>query len=322
MSETGKKAIYEFFGVKICGTISLIPCILLIIIYIIKKKLTLSMYINFNLCITAIFYSISGLFPKMKKNDLNNFSCHFQVVLGTTGDISILLWTGTISVIGTLSYIYQETIEKNENKMKLIVTIIVYGIVIIFNICFQGLGEIDVIENNYYCWINNYYVKMSYTIFIVIIFIVNIIANVILMIEVNKIKKKVNDNENLIKKLNKFSCILWKYIIALILIFLSNIIHFIQHIKSKFNNDEYQELPIIFDVLLQSFNYLKGFIVCFVYTYNDEFYDDLFNMCKCNFDKIKDDKEINLTNTEETDKSYYNAIDFFDPLSTDIEIPV
>ena len=325
MVDNEKKALYEFIGVKICATISIIPCLLLIIIYMLKKKLTLSMYINLNLCITAILYSISGLFPSLNKNDSKSFICTIQVFSGATGDISILLWTGSISVIGTISYKYQESIENNQLKIKTLVTFIVYGIVLVFNFIFKIFGDIGNVPNTKYCWINNYYIKMSYTILIFVIFIINIVANVILIIEVNEIKKSIYDNENLMKKLNKFSFILWKYIFALILIFLSNIIHFIQNLKARIKNKNYEELPLPIDVFLQCFNFLKGLIACFIYTYNDEFYDDLLKLLKCEISKIKDEKEISFvkdTEVEEMDKNYYNAIDFFDSNDNCIELPL
>ena len=320
-----KRALYEFIGVKICGSISIIPCLLLIIVYIFKQKLTLSMFLNINLCITAIFYSVSGLFPSLEPNEAGTFLCHFQVFLGTTGDISILLWTGTISVIGTISYKYQEYIENNQFKMKLLVTCIIYGIVIIFNIIFQGFGEVTIVKNTKYCWITNMSIKSSFSMLILIIYIINIIANIILIIEVKQIKRNITDNEMLMKKLNKFSCLLWEYIIALILIFLSNIIHYIQNLRAKFNNNVYQELPLVFDVFLQSFNFLKGLIVCFVYTYNEEFYNDLVKLFKCECLKIKRTSVMSVTKSNgglQVNKSFYNAIDFFERTDSNIEMGI
>ena len=325
MSDKEKTALYEFIGVKICGSISIIPCLLLIIVYSFKKKFTLSMYINLNLCITALLYSISGLFPSFSEKDSNTFICNFQVFLGTTGDISILLWTGTISVIGTISYKYQNYIEHHQFKMKLLVTCIIYGIVIIFNIIFQGFGEVTIVPNTKYCWITNMSIKSSFSMLILIIYIINIIANIILIIEVKQIKRNITDNEMLMKKLNKFSCLLWEYIIALILIFLSNIIHYIQNLRAKFNNNVYQELPLVFDVFLQSFNFLKGLIVCFVYTYNEEFYNDLVKLFKCKCLKIKRTSVMSVTKSNgglQVNKSFYNAIDFFERTDSNIEMGI
>ena len=325
MVDNEKKALYEFIGVKICATISIIPCLLLIIIYMLKKKLTLSMYINLNLCITAILYSISGLFPSLNQNDSKSFICNFQVIVESTGDISILLWTGTISVIGTISYKYQNYIENHQFKMKLLVTCIIYGIVIIFNIIFQGFGEVTIVKNTKYCWITNMSIKSSFSMLILIIYIINIIANIILIIEVKQIKRNITDNEMLMKKLNKFSCLLWEYIIALILIFLSNIIHYIQNLRAKFNNNVYQELPLVFDVFLQSFNFLKGLIVCFVYTYNEEFYNDLVKLFKCECLKIKRTSVMSVTKSNgglQVNKSFYNAIDFFERTDSNIEMGI
>ncbi len=320
MSDKEKTALYEFIGVKICGSISIIPCLLLIIVYSFKQKLTLSMYINLNLCITALLYSISGLFPSFSEKDSNTFICNFQVFLGTTGDISILLWTGTISVIGTISYKYQNYIEHHQFKMKLLVTCINYGIVVIFNIIFQGFGEVTIVKNTKYCWITNMSIKSSFSILILIIYIINIIANIILLLEVKEMKKNIKLKDSL-KKLNKFSCLLWKYIFGLILIFLDNIIHFIEDlIKLLLSLDKSEGLSFI-DVFLESLNFLKGLIVCFIYTYNEEFYDDLFKLFKCKFSKKKDNndntdkKEINVTKVPDeltASKNYYNAIDFFD----------
>ncbi len=320
MSDKEKTALYEFIGVKICGTISIIPCLLLIIVYIFKQKLTLSMFLNINLCITAIFYSVSGLFPSLEPNEAGTFLCHFQVFLGTTGDISILLWTGTISVIGTISYKYQEYIEHHQFKMKLLVTCIIYGIVIIFNIIFQGFGDVKLVPKTKYCWINDMSIKSSFSILILIIYIINIIANIILLLEVKEMKKNIKLKDSL-KKLNKFSCLLWKYIFGLILIFLDNIIHFIEDIiKLLLSLDKSEGLSFI-DVFLESLNFLKGLIVCFIYTYNEEFYDDLLKLFKCKCSKKKDNndntdkKELNVTKVPDeltASKNYYNAIDFFD----------
>ena len=320
MSDKEKTALYEFIGVKICGSISIIPCLLLIIVYSFKKKFTLSMYINLNLCITALLYSITGFFPSLNENDSNTFICNFQVFLGTTGDISILLWTGTISVIGTISYKYQNYIEHHQFKMKLLVTCIIYGIVIIFNIIFQGFGDVKLVPKTKYCWINDMSIKSSFSILILIIFIINIIANIILLLEVKEMKKNIKVKDT-IKKLNKFSCLLWKYIFGLILIFLKNIIHYIQNLKEGVFSIENTEGLSFIDVFLESLNFLKGLIVCFIYTYNEEFYDDLFKLFKCKCSKKKDNndntdkKELNVTKVPDeltASKNYYNAIDFFD----------
>ena len=294
-----KRALYEFIGVKICGSISIIPCLLLIIVYIFKQKLTLSMFLNINLCITAIFYSVSGLFPSLEPNEAGTFLCHFQVFLGTTGDISILLWTGTISVIGTISYKYQNYIENHQFKMKLLVTFINYGIVVIFNIIFQGFGDVKLVPKTKYCWINDKYIKSSFSILILIIYIINIIANIILILEVKEMKKNIKVKDT-IKKLNKFSCLLWKYIFGLILIFLKNIIHYIQNLKEGVFSIENTEGLSFIDVFLESFNFLKGLIVCYVYTFNEEFYNDLLKLFKCECSKKKDNKEdINVITESE-----------------------
>ncbi len=278
--------LYELIGVRICGAISIIPCTLLIIIYSFKKKFTLSMYINLNLCITAILFSISGLFPSFTEKDSKRFLCHFQVIVESTGDISILLWTGTISVIGTISYKYQNYIENHQFKMKLLVTFINYGIVVIFNIIFQGFGDVKHVPNTKYCEINEKHIKSSFNILILIIFIINIIANIILLLEVKEMKNNIKAEDKL-QKLNKFSCLLWKYIFGLILIFLKNIIHYIQNLKEGVFSIENTEGLSFIDVFLESFNFLKGLIVCYVYTFNEEFYNDLLKLFKCECSKKK-----------------------------------
>ena len=311
--------LYELIGVRICGAISIIPCTLLIIIYSFKKKFTLSMYINLNLCITAILFSISGLFPSFTEKDSKIFLCHFQVIVESTGDISILLWTGTISVIGTISYKYQNYIENHQFKMKLLVTFINYGIVVIFNIIFQGFGDVKHVPNTKYCEINEKHIKSSFNILILIIFIINIIANIILLLEVKELKKNIKLKDKL-QKLNKLSCILWEYIFALILIFLNNIVQFIEDIIEGLDIERTEGLSLI-EVFLHSFNFLKGLIVCFVYTYNVEFYNDLLKLFKCKCSKKidnndnTDNTELNVTKEPEglnVSKNYYNAIDFFD----------
>ncbi len=323
MSDKEKTALYEFIGVKICGSISIIPCLLLIIVYSFKQKLTLSMYINLNLCITAIIFSISGLFPSFSEKDSNTFICNFQVFLGTTGDISILLWTGTISVIGTISYKYQNYIEHHQFKMKLLVTCIIYGIVVIFNIIFQGFGDVKLVPKTKYCWINDMSIKSSFSILILIIYIINIIANIILLLEVKEMKKNIKLKDSL-KKLNKFSCLLWKYIFGLILIFLKNIIHYIQNLIEGLDKKVKKEMSFI-DVFLESLNFLKGLIVCFVYTYNEEFYNDLVKLFKCKCLKIKRTSVMSVTKSNgglQVNKSFYNAIDFFERTDSNIEMGI
>ena len=312
------KGLYEFWVVKACSIISITSNILLIIIYFFKKKWTLSMYVNFNVCISAIIFSISGLFPIITSQDNNRILCGTQVLFGGFGDPSILLWTATISVIGMLSYKYQDIIK--DKIVKICSFGICYGIPLIFDFLFYTIGEIKVMSPNYYCWISNHSVKLFYSIFIVIIFIINIIANVILLVEVKSIKSTINDNDLVIKKLNKFSCILWNYIIALIIMYLNNIIH-----KVYYFNNEGKELPIIIDVSLQGLNFLKGFIIYVCYTFNEETISDIKKLFTCSLKKESDALEENLNpSTEEYEKNYYNAIDFFDDPFNDstIEIPV
>ena len=94
---------WEFVLTKIFALISIIPGLLLIIIYFKRKEWTFSMTLNFNLSISCIIFMISYLFPSVENPNGTNL-CKFQVFLGSFGDSSALIWTTIITLMANITF--------------------------------------------------------------------------------------------------------------------------------------------------------------------------------------------------------------------------
>ena len=114
---------WEFLLTKIFALISIIPGLLLIIIYFKRKEWTFSMTLNFNLSISCIIFMISYLFPSVENPNGTNL-CKFQVFLGSFGDSSALIWTTIITLMANITF-------KNNQLLKHESTKLIHGIIII-----------------------------------------------------------------------------------------------------------------------------------------------------------------------------------------------
>ena len=307
---------WEFILTKITSSIGLIPSIILIIIYFHREEWTFAMSLNFNLCISCIIFMISYLFP-LVNNPNGTFICRIQVFLGSFGDTSSLILTTVITLMANITFKYHQLL-KNDKTKKIIIFIIIaisYLIPSIISIIFFLFGDVGKVQDNHYCWIRNYDIKLIYGIVIILFFIINLISMLKLLCYIKSIIKNSYGNQNSLFKIYFIKLLF--YVLVQIIIYLPTIFHSLYRIlKSEII---YEKIPIWLDIVLQLIRSLEGILFPIVYCYNKKILKEikLLFFCKLGKKKKQNIKSNSDLDSEENEKNkkYYS----FDP--TDMQIP-
>ena len=301
---------WEFLLTKIFALISVIPGLLLIIIYFKRKEWTFSMTLNFNLSISCIIFMISYLFPSVENPNGTNL-CKFQVFLGSFGDSSALIWTTIITLMANITFKNNQLLKHENTKKKIILSIIFFSYFIpsIISSVFFLFGDVGKVQDNYYCWIRDYDIKLIHGIIIIIFFFINIISMTKLLFYVKSIISHSFGEQNNLFKIYFNKLIL--YVIVQIIIYLPIVFHSLCRI---FNNYYiYEIITIWLDVTLQVIRTLEGSLFPIVYCYNKKVLLEIKCLIQCQIQLKKkgfydssseSDYDENIIN-----KNYYS----FDP---------
>ena len=307
---------WEFILTKITSSIGLIPSIILIIIYFHREEWTFAMSLNFNLSISCIIFMISYLFP-LVNNPNGTITCRIQVFLGSFGDTSCLIFTTVITLMANITFKYHQLLKDDKTKKIITLTIIAisYLIPTIISSIFFLFGDVGKVQDNHYCWIRNYDIKLYYGIVIIFFFLINLLSMLKLLCYIKSIIKNSYGNQNSLFKTYFIKLLL--YVLVQIIIYLPTVFHSL----SRVLNTEiiYEKVPFWLDIILQLVRSLEGLIFPIVYCYNRKILKEIKLLFKCKLGKKKKTKYKVITDYEneqnEEEKKYYS----FDP--TDLQIP-
>ena len=278
----------EFIITKIISVIGIIPCILYIILVILKKKMIPLVIIGINIAINSIIFEVCYFFPKIDEVD---FYCKLQIFLTCYSQISILLWTTIYSIIAFLLILYQKFFEKNSFLVYIISYIVGYLFTLIYPIYVIYKESYSKDPNYFYCWLKSEEQKI-FVLIIIIIFIINIIFIITILIyikyQLNKIIEEIGTTKNQFKK----------YFFKFFILLIAQILVYFQLLydnKEALGMTFLSERPIIV-IITHIFASSEGMIITLTYCYSYETFTEIKLLLCCKLERERNSLNSNGLN--------------------------
>lgn len=280
---------YVYVGIIEClCTCTLALSILLIIVNIKTEKtkeLSVTLALNYQLCIGCILHSLSFYFVDIgiKKDESSSF-CRFQ---GSLSIFSLFVIMNLLCSIAYTSYKYfsnQTMINNKSTYYNILIASLCWLVPFILSIFAFSLGDI---KKNYiiYCWTSGGF-DVVLTVYALIPFIVGFVYVIKLKIEVGRFISRFGDEE----LYEGFSRRVRHFIITLIV----SIIVF-----------TYDLINVFFTKVIGDFNFLNDlgcvleniliFMMCILFGYNKDKWNAVKQLVLCKEVDAKEENKIGLT---------------------------